>query len=377
MTKFGELWHASFRDLMIEAGVRALEDAGIGGDDIQAAYVGNMSAGRFIQQEHVGALIADYSGLAPIPCTRVEAACASGGLALRQAWMDVASGLHDIVIAAGIEKMTDVLAGAAIETLATAADQEWEAFVGATFPSLYALMARRHMYEFGTTEEQMAAVAVKNHNFANMNPYAQYHIQVTVEKVLKSPPVAKPLKLLDCSPISDGAACVVLAPAEQSRKYTDTPVLIEGSGHATDTLGLHGRKSLVGLEATVRASREAYKMAGIEPSDVHVAEVHDCFTIAEIMAIEDLGFCKKGEGGKFTEEGQTNLGGKVVVNPSGGLKGKGHPVGATGVAQVVEIVHQLREEAGKRQMEGAEIGLTHNVGGTGATVVVHIFRRMT
>jgi len=363
ITKFGELWWSSFREIFIEAGIQALEDAGISGRDIEAMYIGNMSAGQFIRQEHVACLIADQAGLNPIPCTRVEAACASGGLALRQAIIDVASGMHNIVIAAGVEKMSDVLTEEAVGALASASDQEWEAFVGATFPALYALMARRHMYEFGTTEEQMAMVAVKNHDFANKNPVAQYRSRITVEDVLKSPPVCTPLKLLDCSPISDGAACVVLAPADDAKKYTDTPILVAGSGHATDTLALHSRKSLTRLDATVEAARRAYEMAHISPSQVQVAEVHDCFTIAEIMAIEDLGFCKKGEGGKMTEEGQTNLGGRIVVNPSGGLKGKGHPVGATGIAQAVEIVLQLRGEAGKRQVEGAEIGLTHNVGG--------------
>jgi len=376
ITKFGELWWSSFREIFIEAGIQALGDAGISGRDIEAMYIGNMSAGQFIRQEHVACLIADQAGLNPIPCTRVEAACASGGLALRQAIIDVASGMHNIVIAAGVEKMSDVPTEGAVGALASASDQEWEAFVGATFPALYALMARRHMHEFGTTEEQMAMVAVKNHDFANKNPVAQYRSRITVEDVLKSPPVCTPLKLLDCSPISDGAACVVLAPADEAKKYTDTPILVAGSGHATDTLALHSRKSLTRLDATVEAARRAYEMAHISPSQVQVAEVHDCFTIAEIMAIEDLGFCKKGEGGKMTEEGQTNLGGRIVVNPSGGLKGKGHPVGATGIAQAVEIVLQLRGEAGKRQVEGAEIGLTHNVGGTGGTAVVHVFRRM-
>jgi acetyl-CoA C-acetyltransferase len=375
-TKFGELWWSSFRELVMEAGIRALEDAGIGGDDIDAMYVGNMSGGQFIRQEHLACLIADHAGLNPTPCTRVEAACASGGLALRQAMISVASGMHDMVVAAGVEKMSDVIGEEAVGALASASDQEWEAFIGATFPSLYALMARRHMYEFGTTEEQMAMVAVKNHAFAAKNPCAQYHTKISVEDVLRSPPVCTPLKLLDCSPISDGAACVILAPADEAKKYTDTPILIAGSGHATDTLALHSRRSLVQLDATVEAAREAYRMAGLTPSDVQVAEVHDCFTIAEIIAIEDLGFCKKGEGGKMTEEGQTNLGGKVVVNPSGGLKGKGHPVGATGIAQAVEIALQLRGEAGKRQVEGAEVGLTHNVGGTGGTAVVHLYRRM-
>ncbi len=375
LTKFGELWDVSFRRMMLEAGGRAIEDAGIDGGRIDAMYVGNMSAGQFIRQEHIASLIADHAGLIPVPCTRVEAACASGGLAFRQAVIAVASGIHDIVVAAGIEKMTDVLAEQATEALATAADQEWEAYVGATFPGVYALMARRHMYEFGTTEEQLARVAVKNHHNACFNPCAQYQTEITVEDVLNSSPVCSPLRLLDCSPITDGAACAILAPADLARKITDTQILVAGVGQASDTISLHDRQTLTGLPATTKAAEIAYKMAEVGVRDIDLAEVHDCFTISEIMAIEDLGFCKKGEGGKLTEQGETAIGGSIPVNTSGGLKGKGHPVGATGVAQVVEVVQQLRGEAGKRQVDGAEIGLTHNVGGSGGTVVVHVLRR--
>jgi len=375
ITKFGELWDISFRQMMTDAGARAIEDAKIDGKQIDAMYVGNMSAGQLIRQEHISALIADHAGLVPIPSTRVEGACASGGLALRQAVIAVASGIHDFVVAAGIEKMTDVLAEQATGALASAADQEWEVYEGATFPGLYALMARRHMYEFGTTEEQMAMVAVKNHHNACLNPCAQYHMEVTVDSVLNSSPVALPLKMLDCSPITDGAACVILAPAEKARKFNDTPILIAGTGQASDNISLHSRLSLTGLRATSEAAKKAYKMAGVGPNDIDLAEVHDCFTIAEIMAIEDLDFCKKGEGGKVTQEGETAIGGRISVNTSGGLKGKGHPVGATGIAQAVEIVQQLRGEAGKRQVNDAEVGLAHNVGGSGGTAVVHIFRR--
>lgn len=375
LTKFGELWDVSFRQMMIEAGARALEDAKIDGKQIDAMYVGNMSAGQFIRQEHISSLIADHAGLVPIPSTRVEGACASGGLALRQAVIAVASGIHDFVVAAGIEKMTDILSGQATGALATAADQEWEVFAGATFPGLYALMARRHMYEFGTTEEQMAMVAVKNHQNACLNPCAQYHTKITVDSVLRSPPVTSPLKLLDCSPITDGAACVILAPAEKAKKFTEIPILVSGTGQASDSISLHSRSSLTSLRAATEAAKMAYRTAGVEPKDVDLAEVHDCFTIAEIIAIEDLGFCKKGDGGKVTQEGETAIGGRIPVNTSGGLKGKGHPVGATGIAQAAEIVQQLRGEAGKRQVNGAEIGLTHNVGGSGGTAVVHIFKR--
>ena len=374
LTKFGELWDKSFRQLITEAGTKAILDAGIRGSEIDALYVGSMSPGRFIGQEHIGALVADSSGLSVmhIPSTRIENACASGGMALRQAYIAVAAGIHDIVIVGGVEKMTDVVGSEATNILAMAADQEWEAFFGVTFPALYAMIARRHMYEYGTTREQLAMVAVKNHENALLNPNAQFHRKITVEDVINSPPVATPLNLLDCSPISDGAAALVLCPLEKAKEYTDKIVKIAGSGQATDSLALHGREDICTFMSTVRASREAYKQAGIQPKDVDVAEVHDCFTIAEILAIEDLGFVKKGEGGKAVEEGLTARDGEIPVNPSGGLKAKGHPVGATGVAQVAEIVLQLRGEAEKRQIPDARIGLAHNIGGSGASCTVHI-----
>ncbi len=374
-TNFGEMWERSFRDLFVEAGLNALEDAGTRGEDIEALYVGNMSAGKFIDQEHIGALIADYAGLAGslhIPSTRVEAACASGGLALRDGVMVVASGLHDIVIAAGVEKMTDVETGVTIDALASAADREWEGFMGATFPGLYAMMARLHMHKYGTTREQLATVAVKNHHNATMNPKAQYRKDITIEEVMNSPLVADPLRVYDCSPITDGAAAVVLAPAELARKLNDAPIYVHASAQASDTITLHDRRDITTLDATVYAAKRAYEMAGISPKDVDVAEVHDCFTIAEICAIEDLGFVQKGDGGPATEEGMTALGGKIPINPSGGLKACGHPVGATGIKQAIEIAEQLRGDVRERQVNGAEIGLTHNVGGTGGTAVVHI-----
>ena len=376
-TKFGEMWQKSFRDLFIEAGLMALEDAGMSGAQVEALYGGNMSSGIFISQEHVGALIADYSGLTSnsVPSTRVEAACASGGLALRSGIIAVASDYHDIVISAGIEKMTDVGAEKAMDALAAAADREWEAAVGATFPGLYAMMARAHMHEFGTTREQLAQVAVKNHYHGSMNPKAQFRNKITIESVISSPLVADPLRLFDCSPITDGAAAVVLVPADRAREFTDTPIYVKAATQASDTISLHDRRSLTSIDATAVAADRAFKTARLQRSDIDVDEVHDCFTIAEIMAIEDLAFFEKGRGGPATLAGETAIGGKIPINTSGGLKACGHPVGATGIKQAVEIAEQLRGDAGKRQVEGAEVGLTHNVGGTGGTVVVHILAR--
>ncbi|MCD6222441.1 MAG: thiolase domain-containing protein [Thermoplasmata archaeon] len=374
MTKFGELWDKSFRDLVAEAGVKAIMDAGIEGKDIDAMYIGGMSSGGFVEQEHVAPLAIEVAGLEDfhIPATRVEGACASGGLAMRQGYIAVASGIHDIVLVGGAEKMTDVVGTEATNVLASAADREWEAFFGMTFPGLYALMARYHMHKYGTTQEQLASVAVKNHYNGSMNPNAQFNRKISIEDVLASPMVADPLYLLDCSPITDGAAAAILAPLDIAKKYTDKIVKILASTQASDTISLHNRKRFDALPAAIHAARQAYKMAGVEPKDIDVAEVHDCFTIAEIMAIEDLGFFEKGKGGKATEEGLTAIDGQIPINTSGGLKAKGHPVGATGVAQINEIVMQLRGEAGKRQVKDAEIGLTHNVGGSGGTAVVHI-----
>jgi len=374
MTEFGELWQKSFRELVAEAGVKAILDAGIEGENIDAMYIGGMSTGRFIGQEHVGSLALEVAGLEDlhIPATRVEAACASGGVAMHQGYIAVASGMYDIVVVGGAEKMTDVVGGEATNILASAADREWESFFGATFPGLYALMARYHMHHHGTTQEQLAMVAVKNHHNGSLNPKAQFRREISIEDVLNSPIVAEPLHLLDCSPITDGAAAAILAPVDIARKYTDKIIKIKASVQACDTLSFHSRSRFDSLPAAVHAAKKAYEMAGVKPSDIDVAEVHDCFTIAEIIAIEDLGFVEKGKGGKATEDGLTALDGQIPVNTSGGLKAKGHPVGATGVAQINEIVMQLRGEADKRQVKGATIGLTHNVGGSGGTAVIHI-----
>lgn len=375
MTKFGEHWETGFRDLVVEAGIRAIQDAGITGEQIEAGYVGTMASGRLVGQEHIGALIADYMGLNPVPITRVEGACASGSLALRQGFMDVASGLHDTVVVGGVEKMTDLGTSQVSDILGGAGDQEWELFLGATFPGIYALMARRHMIEFGTTEEMMAAVAVKNHKNGALNEYAQYPKEITMDTVLKSKVIASPLKMFDCSPITDGAAAVVLMPLEKAQSFTKKPIEIVASAQASDAIALHSRDCLTGLNASKIAGEKAHKMAGTQPKDINLVEVHDCFTIAEIMAIEDLGFFKKGEGGKASLDGKTTLNGELSVNTSGGLKACGHPVGATGIKQAVEVAWQLRGDAGKRQVKDAETAMTHNVGGSGATAVVHIMKK--
>ncbi|MDE1858956.1 MAG: thiolase domain-containing protein [Candidatus Micrarchaeota archaeon] len=375
LTKFGERWSSGLKELMAEAGIMALEDAKITSNDVEMLYGGTMAPGRFTGQEHVAALMADQLGFKNIPAVRIENACASGGSALRQGYIAVASGIHDVVVVGGVEKMTDVTSSEASTALGGAGDQEWELFQGITFPGLYALIANRHMHDYGTTEEMLASVAVKNHDNAVKNQFAQFRKKITIDEVLNSKIVSDPLKLLDCSPISDGAAAVVLVPLEKARKFNDTPIKIVASAQATDTLRLAERDSITELKATKIAAAKAYEQAKVQPKDINVVEVHDCFTIAEILAMEDLGFYQKGKAGKAILDGETALNSKLSVNTSGGLKGCGHPVGATGVKQAVEIVWQLRGDAKDRQVNGANVGMTHNVGGSGSTAVVHIYKR--
>lgn len=371
MSQWGELWGMSLRDMFVQAALRAIEDAGV--DKIDGMYIGNMTAGLFNGQEHLAALMADYLGTDAIPAARVESACASGGLAVKMGYMDVALGMSDVVLVGGVEKMTDVGTDEATFALSTAADQDYEVYQGITFPGLYAIMARAHMDSYGTTREQLAQVAVKNHEHGAMNPVGQYPFKISVESVLKSVMIADPLRILDCSPITDGAAALLLCPVEMAKKLSKKPaVKIIGIGHATDSIALHSRKDVTSLPATAKAAKMAFKMAGTDINKIDLVELHDCFTIAEICVIEELGIIEKGKGGTAAESGLTRLGGKIPVNTSGGLKSKGHPVGATGVAQVVEIVTQLRGEAGPRQVDKARIGLTQNMGGSGGSTLVHI-----
>ncbi len=375
MNRWGELWEKSHRQIWTEAALEAVRDAGV--DHVDAMYVGCMSGGLFMGQEHLGAMMAEQLGMGPIPGTRVESACASGGLAFRQAYLAVASGAHDLVLASGLEKMTDVDGGAATYALSTAADQEYECYHGLTFPGLYAMMARVHMHRYGTTRKQLAEVAVKNHLHGSMNPLAQFPAKVTPEQVMESVLVADPLRILDCSPITDGAAAVILAPLDLARKLTKEPIVrVAASAHATDAIALHDREDLCWIGSTAKAAELAYKQAGAGPSDLSFCEVHDCFTIAEVMVTEALGLVDRGKGGAAAESGYTSLGGKIPINTSGGLKSKGHPVGATGVAQIREAVLQLRGDCGDRQVKNARRGLTQNMGGTGASTVIHILERV-
>lgn len=403
MSKFGGFKGKSSRDLFVEAFVEMMAsvDKGIDPRKIEALYVGNFSSDLFEGQGHLAPILASWTGLTPIPAVRVEDACASAGVALRQGILAVASGLYDIVLVAGVEKMTDLPTEKVTDTLATAADEQYEIPAGFTFPGFYASMATAYMHAYGATPETFMKVGIKNHNNGSLNEKAQFGAKITtlmearkasaVKKGLPAPEwvdemaflhddkanpvVAWPMRLYDCSPVSDGAAVVLLVSEELAKKYSKIPIFVAGSGQASDG-ALHDRETLTSIPAARLAGEQAYKMAGIKPKDIDFAEVHDCFTIAEVIATEDLGFFKPGEGGKMAEEGETSRSGKKPVNLSGGLKSKGHPVGASGVGQVVEVWKQLRGEAGQRQLPGKlKYGLTHNVGGTGQTCVVHIFER--
>jgi len=373
MNKWGELWNSSHRDIFVESALLALDDAGV--DHVDSMYVGSMSSGLFVGQEHIASMLADYLGQASIPSTRVESACASGGLAIRQGFIEVASGMNDIVLVGGVEKMTDVSGNEATYALGTAADQEYEGYHGITFPGLYALIAMAHMEKYGTTREQLAMVSVKNHKNGAKNPLAQFPFEVSIDDVLSSVLVADPLRILDCSPITDGAAALILCPVEKAKELGKPVIKIIGTGQATDAIALAQRKDITWLESTYLAAKQAYAMSGKTPQDIDVLEVHDCFTIAEICVTEAVGYFEKGKGGEAVEKGLTAVEGEKPVNVSGGLKSKGHPVGATGAAQAIEIVKQLRGEAGDRQIEQARIGMTQNMGGSGASTVVHVFER--
>jgi acetyl-CoA C-acetyltransferase len=404
MSKFGSFADRTSRDLFVEAYTAMTKsvDKGIETKDIEALYVGNFSSDLFENQGHIAPIMADWIGLVPKPATRVEAACASGGLALRMGFIAVASGLYDIVLVSGVEKMTNLPTERVTDTLAAASDTLYEGCCGFTFPGLYAALATAYMAKYGATVEDFMRVGIKNHKNGALNPKAQFNksirdlMNARIEKAKQkgeptptwqdeldflkdpapNPVVAWPMRLFDCSPITDGAACLLLVAEDLAKNFSNVPLYVIGSGHATDH-ALPEREDMTTITAAREAARQAYDMAGVTPEDIQIAEVHDCFTIAELVAIEDLGFFKPGEAYKATREGVTARDGAKPINTSGGLKSKGHPVGASGIGQVVESWAQMRGEAGPRQVPGKEIrlALTHNVGATGGTCVVHIYER--
>jgi acetyl-CoA C-acetyltransferase len=398
MTRFHNKLHIdkTGRELFVEAALDASGsvDNGFRFRDAGALFVGNFTSDVFEAQGHTAAVMADWLGINPVPAYRIEDACASSGAAINLGAMAIASGMTDVVIVGGVEKMSRLTTDQVTDALALAADSSYETSVGFTFPAIYAAIASAYFKKHGTGWEQFAAVTIKNHKNGALNPKAQFQTEIMAlaqklgerdgrtfkdeMEFLRSdlnPTISSPLRLFDCCPVSDGAAVIILVADEVAWRYTDTPVKVAGMGQASDTIALHSRPDFTTLRAAVKASEDAYKMAAATSKDIQLADVHDCFTIAEIVATEDLGFFPKGQGGRAAEEGRTALTGEKPINPDGGLKAKGHPVGATGVAMAYEMFKQLRGQAGKHQIQGAETGLTHNVGAAGASVAVQVFRR--
>ena len=363
-TKFGEKWEESLRDLGRDAGIAAIKDAKIEKKEIDGVWVGNMSGGRFAGQEHIGALIADHLGI-NAPATRCEVACASGSLAFRNACFAVAAGKMDMALVVGVEKMNDVKADDSTGILISAGDHEWEASIGLTFPGLYALMARAYMKKYGLSRDELSFVPVASHENGLNNENAQFRMKISIDDVNKSSLVADPLRLLDCSPITDGGAAVVIVSEKAANKFENL-VWVLASGQGSDTLALHDRTSITEMQSVKTAAKQVFDECRLKHEDIDVIEAHDCFSINEIMNVEDTGFCEKGKGQKFIEEN------KKRINSTGGLKSIGHPVGATGVRQIIDIVNQIRGKS-CNHVKGARYGLTMNVGGSGATAIAHVF----
>lgn len=371
-TKYDKQPASSSRELFSEAAREAFDETSITPADLDAVYVGNFMGDLIEDQGHMGALLADYVGARDAASVRMESACASGGATFRQAVLAVEAGAADVVLAGGVEQMSTADIEHVTDALANAADDVFENEQGLTFPGIYALMARRYMHEFDATREELAAVSVKNHNNAVDNPLAQFQRELTVEEVMESKPIATPLALYDACPVSDGASAVIVVSDEFAADHgLDTSVAVLGTGQSSDAVALQDRAAITRTPAAERAARAAYRDAGITADDVDVAEVHDCFTIAEILALEALGFYEQGEGVRGAVEGETSLEGEIPVNPSGGLLGKGHPVGVTGIGQLVELTKQLQGRH-PNQIPDADVALAHNVGGSGASTTVTV-----
>ena len=368
-TKIVEQWGESIRQISLEAILAALKDAGR--ESVESLFVGNMMSGIINSQNNLGPLVADWAGL-KIPAVKVEAACGSGGAALRSGLMAVASGELDSTLVVGVEKMTDRHPHEVTAALATAADADFEGDMGVSFVGLNALIMRRYMYEYGWKHSDFAPFAINAHANALHNPYARLHHKITLEEFEKSAMIATPINLLDASPIGDGAAALYLVPADSVRG--NTRILIAGSAAATDTIAIHDRSEPLFLTAAFKSAQEAYRQAGVGPDDIDVFELHDAFTIMSALSLEACGFVERGQGPRLGLEGNISPMGRIPLMTRGGLKARGHPVGATGVYQVVEVVQQLRGECGETQVPEARIGMTQNIGGSGATIITHILK---
>ncbi len=372
-TAFSRKCGVSVRELCFDAFKEAMEGLDITTDDIDASMT--CSAPEYDKQRTPSGLISEYLELTPKPAFYVETVCSSSTTGLRVAWSMIKAGLHNVVAVIGFQKMSELTSREVAERMGRGADIIWESPFGITMPSGYGMYARAHMATYGTTEEQLARIRVKNSHYGSLNPKATYRKALSLEDVLASDPVAQPLKVFDCCANADGASCIIMASGDVAKRVSRIPIWVVGLGAATDTMTMSGRKTLTGLRCSQEAARQAYEMAGVGPQDIDVAEVHDCFTIAEVMAYEDLGFAGAGEGPRLIEEKQTYADGKIPINVDGGLLSKGHPIGATGGSQVRTIVQQLRGEATEAQVKDAEIGLVHNIGGVGQYGNVTILRR--
>ncbi|MBC7241567.1 MAG: thiolase domain-containing protein [Anaerolineae bacterium] len=369
-TPVGEHWELSLRHIAAQAVLAAMQDAGI--DRADALYVGNMIASETSGQHHLGALVADFVGLRGIEAFRVEAACASGAAALRAGYLAVASGAADLVIVVGLEKMTDAIGNSITTALAEAADADYETPHGLSFVSINALLMRRYMYEFGVRHEDFAGFAITAHQNAVNNPYAMFRRPITKEEFVQARMIADPINLLDSSPVADGAAAVVLCPTDQARSFSEYPVHIRACEVGTDSLALHDRRDPLFLEAAYISVQKAYARAGVTPADIDLFELHDAFTIMAALSLEAAGFARRGEGVRLAMDGAIALNGRIPISTMGGLKGRGHPVGATGVYQVIEVAQQVTGRAGANQVPNARLGMAQNIGGSGATVITTI-----
>ncbi len=373
-TKVGEHWDKSLKELATEAILGAIKDSRT--ERVDSLYIGNMLSGELTGQEHLGALISDFIGLRGVEAVKIEAACGSGAAALRVGYVAVAGELADFVVVAGVEKMTDRPGDHVTAALAMAADGDFEAQNGISFVALNALLMRRYMYEYGVKHEEFAPFAINAHRNAVNNPYAMFPFPVSADDFKKSKMIADPVNLLDSSPVCDGSAAVVLCPTEIARQFSDHPVRIRASAIATDSIALHDRRDLLGLEGAALSAVKAYQQAGVRPQDIDFFEVHDAFTIMSVLSLEASGFAERGKGTRLGLEGDIAVGGRIPITTMGGLKARGHPVGATGLYQIVEAVEQLRGQGGKNQVPDACLGMTQNIGGSGATVITTILESM-
>jgi acetyl-CoA C-acetyltransferase len=373
-TKVGEHWDKSLKELATEAVLAAIKDAGT--DRVDSLYVGNMLSGELTGQEHLGALVSDFSGLRGVEAVKIEAACGSGAAALRMGYVAVAGELSDFVVVAGVEKMTDRSGDQVTASLAMAADGDFEAQNGLSFVALNALLMRRYMHEYGVKHEEFAPFAINAHRNAVNNPYAMFPFPVSAEDFKKAKMIADPVNLLDSSPVCDGSAAVVLCPTDIARRFSEHPVRIRASAIATDSIALHDRRDLLGLEGAALSATKAYSQAGLGPQDIDLFEVHDAFTIMSVLSLEACGFAERGQGARLGLDGDIAIGGRIPITTMGGLKARGHPVGATGIYQIVEVVEQLRGQAGKNQVQDARLGMAQNIGGSGATVITTILEAM-